>query len=109
MTKEQFEQELRRAEAALAESGSLYWCGFRRGLRRAFLGNAASSQIDHFAWLDFYRDADRCVAELGAGYIDGLETVVRNDTEDARHERLAGSRREPRGVPGLAVVPSGNA
>jgi len=76
VTRDEFEDILQRAEATYAENAPLYWCGFRRGLRRAYLGHAASSQIDHFAWLDFFRDGDACVAELGRGYIDGLEAVV---------------------------------
>ena len=76
MTKDEFEDILGRAEATYAENAPLYWCGFRRGLRRAFLGHAASTQIDHFAWLDFHSDSDACVAELGRGYLDGLEAVV---------------------------------
>ena len=76
MTQDEFDDILCRAEATYAENAPLYWCGFRRGLRRAYLGQAASSQIDHFAWLDFYRDDDACVAELGRGYMDGLEAVV---------------------------------
>lgn len=96
MTQDEFDEILSRAEATYAENAPLYWCGFRRGLRRAFLGHAASSQIDHFAWLDFYRDDDACVAELGRGYIDGLEAVVshgRNGHRQAWPEASAANER----------------
>ena len=96
MTKDEFEEVLLQAEATYAENAPLYWCGFRRGLRRAFLGHAASSQIDHFAWLDFYRDADSCVAELGRGYIDGLEAVVSFGRTGNRPTWIDASRREAR-------------
>ena len=97
MTRDEFEDILTRAEANYAENAPLYWCGFRRGLRRAYLGHAASSQIDHFAWLDFFRDQDPCVAELGRGYIDGLEAVVSHGRDGPRalsgtHRRESGDR-----------------
>jgi hypothetical protein len=76
VTKAEFDEELRLARHRCAEEGSLYWCGYARGLRRAFLGSGASTQIDHFAWLDFLRDEDPRVAELGRGYVDGMEAVV---------------------------------
>ena len=98
MTQDEFDEILGRAEATYAENAPLYWCGFRRGLRRAFLGHAASSQIDHFAWLDFCRDDDACVAELGRGYLDGLEAVVshgRNGRRPAWPEAGGSSDRGP--------------
>ena len=98
VTQDEFDDILRRAEETYAENAPLYWCGFRRGLRRAFLGHAASSQIDHFAWLDFYRDPDPCVAELGRGYVDGLEAVVahgRNGQRPARSESATANDRGP--------------
>jgi hypothetical protein len=98
VTREEFEEILSRAEATYAENAPLYWCGFRRGLRRAFLGQAASSQIDHFAWLDFPRDPDPCVAELGRGYMDGLEAVVahgRNGHRPAWSEPAGAIERGP--------------
>ena len=76
MTKEQFEEQLKMARTKHKELASLYWCGFARGLQRAFLGNRFSKNTDHFAWLDFACDPDQCVAELGRGYRDGLRTVV---------------------------------
>jgi len=76
MTQEQFEEQLRIAQKNREESGSLYWCGFTRGLQRAYLGRRFSKNTDHFAWLDFPHDADQCVAELGRGYRDGLQAVI---------------------------------
>ena len=93
MTKEQFEDELRSAGQRYAEDSSLYWCGVCRGLRRAFLGDAASSRIDHFAWLDFVLDPDPCVAELGKGYIDGMEMVLSYRAPGSTYERMVAERR----------------
>ena len=76
MTKEEFEKEYELARRRCDEEDSLYWCGYSRGLRRAFIGNEASTQIDHFAWLDFMKDEDCRVWELGRGYYDGMEAVV---------------------------------
>ena len=76
MTKEQFEEQLRIAQKNHEDFVSLYWCGFVRGLQRAYLGSRFSKNTDHFAWLDFPRDADQSVAELGRGYRDGLEAVI---------------------------------
>ena len=73
MTEEQFEDQLLVAQKKYTESGSLYWCGFTRGLQRAYLGRRFSKDTDHVAWLDFPRDADPYVAELGRGYRDGLQ------------------------------------
>jgi hypothetical protein len=97
VTQDEFDEILRRAETTYAENAPLYWCGFRRGLRRAFLGQAASSQIDHFAWLDFYRDADPCVAELGRGSIDGLEAVVAHGRNGHRPAHPAADAATDRG------------
>jgi hypothetical protein len=76
MNKVEFDKELRIACAKYEETSSLYWCGFVRGLQRAFRGNAFSTSVDHFAWLDFRHDPDACIAELGRGYRDGLDRVV---------------------------------
>jgi hypothetical protein len=76
LTKDQFEEQLQIAQKNHKEFASLYWCGFARGLQRAYFGSRFSKNTDHFAWLDFPRDADRCVAELGRGYRDGLQAVI---------------------------------
>ena len=75
MEKEQFEELLQIARENHKKSASLYWCGFARGLQRAFL-DRFSNNTDHFAWLEFPRDSDPCVAELGRGYRDGMEAVI---------------------------------
>jgi hypothetical protein len=78
MDYEQFKEQLQLAKENYqpAASEQLYWCGFARGLRRAYLGRRFSTDTDHFAWLEFRDDADPCVAELGRGYRDGLAAVV---------------------------------
>ena len=76
MTNEEFKEQLQIAQKNQKESASLYWCGFARGLPRAYLGRRFSKNTDHFAWLDFQRDADECVAELGRGYRDGLQALI---------------------------------
>ena len=93
MTKEEFDEELRLAKRRCADEDSLYWCGYARGLRRAFLGHGASTQIDHFAWLDFLRDEDCRIAELGRGYIDGMEAVVSARTLAASPAQTHAQRR----------------
>ena len=77
MDQEQFEEQLQIAQNnSRSAQQPLYWCGYARGLRRAYLGRRFSSDTDHFAWLEFRKDADPCVAELGRGYRDGLAAVV---------------------------------
>lgn len=77
MTPEEFQQALASADA-MAQAGRepAYWCGFKRGLQRAHLGRRFSSNTDHYAWLDFSRDVDPFVAQLGRGYRAGLQAVV---------------------------------
>jgi hypothetical protein len=93
MTKEQFEKELQIARKNHKESASLYWCGFARGLQRAYL-DRFSSNTDHFAWLEFRHDADPCVAELGRGYVDGINAVIsyrpRSQASDSAMTRSPG-------------------
>jgi hypothetical protein len=74
---EQFQDRLRVAQGNYeAESEPLYWCGYARGLRRAYLGRRFSTDTDHLAWLEFKEDQDPCGAELGRGYRDGLTAVI---------------------------------
>jgi len=49
-----------------------YWLGFRRGLRRAFYGEAFGTDEDHQLWLSLAARDDREIAERGIGYLDGL-------------------------------------
>ena len=86
MDHEQFEERLGLAERLYEISEdpdeTLYWCGFSRGLRRAYLGRRFSSDTDHFAWLAFREDSDRCVSELGRGYRAGLGVVISGRAEN---------------------------
>jgi|GEM_PF-4870385 hypothetical protein len=77
MTPDDFQRALASADAmAVAGREPAYWCGFKRGLQRAHLGRRFSSNTDHYAWLDFSRDDDPFVAQLGRGYRAGLQAVV---------------------------------
>lgn len=77
MTPDEFERALASADAmALAGREPAYWCGFKRGLQRAHHGRRFSSNTDHYAWLDFTRDGDPFVAQLGRGYRAGMQAVV---------------------------------
>ena len=96
MDDDTFNALLRKAESAVdCGADALYWCGFSRGLRRAHFGRRFSSNTDHFAWLDFARDTDPCVSELGRGYRDGLEASAsgRVPSPEARADSLAARRR----------------
>jgi hypothetical protein len=77
MTPDEFQHALACVEAMVLAGGEpAYWCGFKRGLQRAYHGRRFTSNTDHYAWLDFVRDVDAFVAELGRGYRAGLETVA---------------------------------
>ncbi len=77
MTPDEFQQALSSVDAmTLAGREPAYWCGFKRGLQRAHLGRRFTSNTDHYAWLDFARDDDPFVAQLGRGYRAGLQAVV---------------------------------
>jgi hypothetical protein len=76
VTQEEFEKAYELARQRFAEEDSLYWRGYARGLRGAFLGNDGSAQVSHFAWLDFMMDEDCRDWELGCGYFDGMKAVV---------------------------------
>jgi hypothetical protein len=77
MSPEKFQQAMARADAmTLAGREPAYWCGYKRGLQRAYLGRRFSTNTDHYAWLDFARDADPFVVQLGRGYRAGLEVVA---------------------------------
>ena len=77
MDADDFESELKFATSMQnGAHDALYWSGYRRGLLRARLGSRFSSNSNHFAWRDFKGDDDPIVAELGRGYVDGINTVV---------------------------------
>ena len=80
MKPEDAERELDFAEAMAGQCAAppepLYWCGYRRGLRRALYGRRFSSNMVHYAWLEFRDDSDPVLAELGRGYLAGIEVVV---------------------------------
>jgi hypothetical protein len=77
MTPDEFQRALARVDAmTLAGHDPAYWCGYKRGLQRAHHGRRFSTNTDHYAWLDFARDVDPVVAELGRGYRDGLDAVA---------------------------------
>ena len=59
-----------------APSEPLFWCGYRRGLRRALYGRRFSSNMVHYAWLEFRQETDPILSELARGYIAGIEAVV---------------------------------
>jgi len=74
------ELEIEFAEAMAARhtapSEPLFWCGYRRGLRRALYGRRFSTNMVHYAWLDFRKETDSVLAELARGYMAGIEAVV---------------------------------
>lgn len=93
MTADEFQRALASADTmALAGRAPAYWCGFKRGLQRAHLGRRFTTNTDHYAWLDFARDVDPFVAQLGRGYRAGLQAVASGrplvlDGADQAHER----------------------
>jgi hypothetical protein len=80
----------------------LFWCGYRRGLRRALYGRRFSSNMVHYAWLEFRQESDPVLAELGRGYVAGIEAVVSGksagaDMHDGTAHASDADRREARG------------
>ena len=55
---------------------------------RARFGTRVSSNANHFAWRAFTEDEDPLLAELGRGYVDGINTVIngRPARSAAQHE-----------------------
>ena len=49
-----------------------YWLGYRRGLRRAFYGEAFGTEEDHQLWLSLADRDHKEIAERGLGYLDAL-------------------------------------
>jgi hypothetical protein len=76
MSKEEFETELQFATSLLSGQDFLYWCGYKCGLLRARLGRRVESNDNHSAWHAFREDGDPVLAELGQGYLDGINTVI---------------------------------
>jgi hypothetical protein len=86
MSEEDFETELKFATSMRDGPDSLYWSGYRRGLLRARFGRRVSSHDNHFAWRAFKEDDDPLLAELGRGYVDGINTVINGQpTRAAAH------------------------
>ena len=89
MNADDFDLELRFATSMRdGAKDSLYWSGYRRGLLRARFGTRVSSNVNHFAWRAFTEDEDPLLAELGRGYVDGINTVIsgRPRRSPLRHE-----------------------
>jgi hypothetical protein len=77
MNTDDFDRELQLATSMRdGAKDSLYWCGYRRGLLQARFGRRMFSHDNHFAWRAFKEDDDPLLAELGRGYLDGLNTVI---------------------------------
>ena len=76
MSEDEFEAELQFATSMREEPDSLYWGGYRRGLLRARYGKRVCSSDNHSAWRAFKEDDDPLLAELGRGYVDGVNTVI---------------------------------
>ena len=92
MDPEEFESELQFATSMqTGAQDALYWSGYRRGLLRARFGRRFSSNPNHFAWRDFKEDDDPVLAELGRGYVDGINTVVNGKPPGPRPLQLQGS------------------
>ena len=86
MNDDEFEAELQFATSMRKDPQRvLYWTGYRRGLLRARFGTRFSSNTNHFAWRDFHEDEDPPVAELGRGYLDGLNCVINGRSSALRH------------------------
>jgi hypothetical protein len=89
MNQAQFEETLRIVQQNYRDGkASLFWCGYSRGLRRAFHGRSFTTDMDHAAWLQFHDDPDPCVAELGRGYRAGLAVLVEFRGTETLRERL---------------------
>lgn len=58
-----------------------YWMGYRRGLRRAFYGDAFCTEDEHRLWLSLIHRPQWEVAERGRGYHDGLRVGLETDEE----------------------------
>jgi hypothetical protein len=71
MDLEQYKHELTCAEAMGRLERPAYWLAFKRGLQRAFFGEAVVDDTEHRAWLGMVdaESTERC--ERGAGYRDG--------------------------------------
>jgi hypothetical protein len=52
-----------------------YWLGFICGLKRAFYGDAFSTEQEHQSWLSLADGDDQRVQERGSGYRDGLQAT----------------------------------
>ena len=104
MDEEEFEAELYFAASMREEPDFLYWAGYRRGLLRARYGTRVSSNDNHFAWRAFKKDDDPILAELGRGYMDGINTVITRQYRAA--ESIATGRTGPRAglLPALKVL-----
>ena len=94
MDQEEFEAELYFATSMREEPDFRYWAGYRRGLLRARYGARVSSTDNHFAWRAFKVDDDPIMAELGRGYIDGINTVITGQYRAA--ESITTGRTRPR-------------
>lgn len=76
MTEQNFQSEMRRAQAMQQLSHdperSEYYAGYLRGLRRAFHGAQFGTAGEHALWLGLIGDADEARNQRGLGYRDGL-------------------------------------
>ncbi|HET7201993.1 MAG TPA: hypothetical protein VFI92_01375 [Steroidobacteraceae bacterium] len=72
MTNDSFELELAIAQSMSRLERPRYWLAFKRGLHRAFYGEAAVGESEHSAWLSMDDSADADSADRYQGYRDGL-------------------------------------
>jgi hypothetical protein len=62
---------LQHAESEKAD----YYAGYRRGLLRAFRGEAFGTEQEHARYLSLVHDLDESSKQRGQGYRDGLKTI----------------------------------
>jgi hypothetical protein len=95
MDSQTFEDCLAHADLMLDLYGRQnYWLGYRRGLRRAFYGDAFCTEEEHQLWLSLVDRPQWEVAERGRGYHDGLRVTgvedqqKRSDNGDSKPLRI---------------------